>query len=160
MNVAVAATSGSASILDQTKPGWLGTTATVAGRVTAHNRSNALCPRRAPAAAASTVPVVSVTSSPITTKARHRRRASRRSQATPMGSPSQPVSPPATVPGSPGQGGYPHRPPRRRVAGSGRGQPPPFGITVVEPAAGGGLLPAEAPVEQRLRVRPGRVLVG
>ena len=81
-NRVVALTSGSDSIADQSKPGWLGTTVMVAGSVTAHSRSKALSPRRAPATAVRTVPTVSATSSATTTRDRHRRRVSRRSQVT------------------------------------------------------------------------------
>ena len=88
-NRVVALTSGSDSIADQSKPGWLGTTVMVAGSVTAHSRSKALSPRRAPATAVRTVPTVSATSSATTTSDRHRRRASRRSQVTAIGLPNQ-----------------------------------------------------------------------
>ena len=74
------ATSGRARTLSQSKPGWLGSTVTVAGSVLAQSRSNAVCPRRAPAAAASTVPVASATSRASTSSDRQRRRTSRRSQ--------------------------------------------------------------------------------
>ena len=74
------ATSGRARILSQSKPGWLGRTVTVAGSVLAQSRSNAVCPRRAPAAAASTVAVASATSRASTSSDRQRRRTSRRSQ--------------------------------------------------------------------------------
>ena len=57
---------------------------TVAGRVLAQSRSNAVCPRRAPAAAASTVAVASATSRASTRSDRQRRRTSRRSQVTVM----------------------------------------------------------------------------
>ena len=75
-----AATSGRARTLAQSKPGWLGSTVTVAGSVLAQSRSNAVCPRRAPAAAASTVAVASATSRASTSSDRQRRRTSRRSQ--------------------------------------------------------------------------------
>ena len=74
------ATSGSARTLSQSNPGWLGSTVTVAGSVLAQSRSNAVCPRRAPAAAASTVAVASATSRASTSSDRQRRRTSRRSQ--------------------------------------------------------------------------------
>ena len=74
------ATSGRARTLFQSKPGWLGSTVTVAGSVLAQSRSNAVCPRRAPAAAASTVAVASATSRASTRSDRQRRRTSRRSQ--------------------------------------------------------------------------------
>jgi hypothetical protein len=52
-NSLTAATSGSARTLPQSNPGWLGSTVTVVGSVPVQSRSTALCPRRAPAAAAS-----------------------------------------------------------------------------------------------------------
>ena len=79
-NSVSAATSGRARILSQSNPGWLGSTVTVAGSVLAQSRSNAVCPRRAPAAAASTVAVASATSRASTSSDRQRRRTSRRSQ--------------------------------------------------------------------------------
>ena len=75
-----AATSGRARTLFQSNPGWLGSTVTVAGSVAAQSRSYAVCPRRAPAAAVSTVAVASATSRASTSSDRQRRRASRRSQ--------------------------------------------------------------------------------
>jgi hypothetical protein len=83
-NSVSAATSGRARILFQSNPGWLGRTVTVAGSVLAQSRSNAVCPRRAPAAAASTVAVASATSRASTRSDRQRRRTSRRSQVIVM----------------------------------------------------------------------------
>ena len=77
-----AATSGRARTLSQSNPGWLGSTVTVAGSVLSQSRPNAVCPRRAPAAAASTVAVASATSRVSTSSDRQRRRTSRRSQVT------------------------------------------------------------------------------
>ncbi len=74
------ATSGRARTLSQSNPGWLGSTVTVAGSVCAHSRLNAVCPRRAPAVAVSTVAVASATSRASTSSDRHRRRTSNRSQ--------------------------------------------------------------------------------
>ena len=79
-NSARTATSGRARTLSQSNPGWLGSTVTVAGSVLSHSRPNAVSPRRAPAAAASTVPVASATSRASTSSDRQRRRTSRRSQ--------------------------------------------------------------------------------
>ena len=81
-NSARALTSGRARTLAQSKPGWLGSTVTVAGSVLAQSRPNAVCPRRAPAAAASTVAVASATSRASTRSDRQRRRTSRRGQVT------------------------------------------------------------------------------
>jgi len=77
-----AATSGRARILAQSKSGWLGSTVTVAGSVTAQSRSYAVYPRRAPAAAVSTVAVASATSRASTSSDRQRRLTSSRSQVT------------------------------------------------------------------------------
>jgi hypothetical protein len=79
-NSVSAATSGRARTLFQSNPGWLGSTVTVAGRVLSQSRPNAVCPRRAPLAAASTVPVASATSRASTSSDRQRRRDSSRSQ--------------------------------------------------------------------------------
>ena len=79
-NSLTAATSGRARTLAQSKPGWLAYTMEVAGSVCAQSRSNAVCPRRAPAAAASTVAVASATRRASTASDRQRRRTSRRSQ--------------------------------------------------------------------------------
>ncbi len=89
-----AATSGRARTLAQSKPGWLGSTVTVAGSVLAQSRSNAVCPRRAPAAAASTVAVASATSRASTRSDRQRRRTSRRSQVTVIRTPAPTVRTP------------------------------------------------------------------
>ena len=79
-NSVSAATPGWARTLFQSKPDWLGSTVTVAGSVLAQSRSYALYPRRAPAAAVSTVAVASATSRASTVSDRQRRRTSRRSQ--------------------------------------------------------------------------------
>ena len=77
-------TPGSAATFDQSKPGWFGSTVTVAGSVRAHSRSKAVSPRLAPATAVSTTPADSATSSASTTSDRQRRRRSSRSQVSAM----------------------------------------------------------------------------
>src|ERR1700734_69347 len=91
-NLVSAATSGSALILFQLKPGWLASTATVKGSPCASSRSSAVSPRRAPAVAVSTVAVDNATSRASTTSDTQRRRASRRSQVMTIRTP-PPTSP-------------------------------------------------------------------
>src|SRR5580693_2766422 len=81
-NLLIAATSGSALTLFQLKPGWLASTATVKGSPRASSRSSAVSPRRAPAAAVSTVAADTATSRASTTSDTQRRRTSRRSQVS------------------------------------------------------------------------------
>ena len=88
-----AVTSGSAATFAQSKPGWFGSTVTVAGSVRAHSRSKAVSPRLAPATAVSTTPADSATSSASTTSDRQRRRRSSRSQVSAMRMPAHPLSP-------------------------------------------------------------------
>jgi hypothetical protein len=76
----------------QSKPGWFGSTVTVAGSVRAHSRSKAVSPRRAPATAVSTTPEDSATSSASTTSDRQRRGRSSRSQVSAMRTPAHPLS--------------------------------------------------------------------
>jgi hypothetical protein len=87
-NLLIAATSGSALTLFQLKPGWLASTATVEGSACASSRFSAVSPRRAPAAAVSTVAVHTATSRASTTSDTQRRRTSRRSQVSTIRTPS------------------------------------------------------------------------
>ncbi len=75
-----AATWGRARTLFQSKPGWLGSTVTVAGSVGAYSRFTAVSPRRAPAVAVSTVAVASAISRASSASERQRRGSSSRSQ--------------------------------------------------------------------------------
>ena len=105
-NRLTASTCGRARTLFQSKPGWLGSTVTVAGSVGPYSRFTAESPRRAPATAVRTVAVASAISRASSASERQRRGSSSRSQVV--------VIRMAGPPPVPSRAGVPHQSCRRR----------------------------------------------
>ena len=94
-NRLTASTCGRARTLFQSKPGWLGSTVTVAGSVGPYSRFTAVSPRRAPATAVRTVAVASAISRASRASERQRRSSSSRSQVVVIRMVGPPTSPQA-----------------------------------------------------------------